>query len=157
LPDSGKHQQDIRPEHVAVDRMCSANAIHCKDKQWRGGEKSKNNPDEIELVKRSEAHDDVRCCALCLDMAEEYREADEDIYEDDICRRRAQCTNEKNPRVNCENVMPCDHSREWHAKNGGSTDDRPYSVFPAGEPVAFLGTLVEEKKPKGEFLEMGDS
>jgi hypothetical protein len=52
--------------------------------------------------------------------------------------------------------------------------DRPYSVFPAGEPVAFLGTLVEEKKPKGEFclvrqtppcaenectltLEMGDS
>lgn len=42
---------------------------------------------DIELVKRSEAYDDVRSCALCFDMAEEYREADEDIDEDDIGRR----------------------------------------------------------------------
>lgn len=41
----------------------------------------------IELVKGSEAHDDVRSCALCLNMAEEYREADEDVDEDDIGRR----------------------------------------------------------------------
>jgi hypothetical protein len=54
----------------------------------------------IELVERSEAHDDFRRCALCLDMAEEYREADEDVYEDNIGRRRAQSTNEENPRVN---------------------------------------------------------
>lgn len=41
----------------------------------------------IELVKGSETHDDVRRCALCLDMAEEYREADEDVDEDHIGRR----------------------------------------------------------------------
>ena len=41
----------------------------------------------VELVKRSEAHDDIRSGALCLDMAEENREADEDVYEYDIGRR----------------------------------------------------------------------
>jgi hypothetical protein len=40
----------------------------------------------VELVECSEADDDFRRCALCLDMAEEYREADEDVYEDDIGR-----------------------------------------------------------------------
>jgi hypothetical protein len=24
--------------------------------------------------------------------------------------------------AHCENVMPCDHGREWHANNGGSAD-----------------------------------
>lgn len=41
----------------------------------------------VELVKRSEAHDDIRSGALCLDMAEENREADEDVDEYDIGRR----------------------------------------------------------------------
>lgn len=41
--------------------------------------------------------------------------------------------------------------------NKGGRTDRPYSVFPTGEPVAFFGTLIEEKKPKGEFCQVRET
>lgn len=63
----------------------------------------------IEFVKRSEAHDDLRSCALCLDMAEERRKANEDIDKDDIGCRGEQGANEKYP---CVNLRTCSQKRE---------------------------------------------
>jgi hypothetical protein len=36
---------------------------------------------------------------LCLDVAKEDGEADEDVNEEDVCRRRAQSTDEKDPSI----------------------------------------------------------
>ena len=36
---------------------------------------------------------------LCLDVAKEDGEADEDVNEEDVGRRRAQSTDEKNPSI----------------------------------------------------------
>ena len=53
----------------------------------------------IELVKGGKTNDDVRIGTLCLDVAKKDREADEDVNEENVGRRRAQRTNEEGPGV----------------------------------------------------------
>ncbi len=40
----------MQDSQAAIDRMCSANTIHCEDKYRHAGEKSKYNPDELVSV-----------------------------------------------------------------------------------------------------------
>jgi len=54
---------------------------------------------DIELIKGGKADDDVGMGTLCLDMAKEDGEADEDVNEEDVGRRRAQSTDEKDPSI----------------------------------------------------------
>ena len=83
------------------------NAIDGEDKEWNCRSKSKHDPDElqvrigdqqscgdggigeetnIELIKGGKANDDVGMGTLCLDVAKEDGEGDEDINEEDVGR-----------------------------------------------------------------------
>ena len=54
---------------------------------------------DIELIKGGKANDDVGMGTLCLDVAKEDGESDEDVNEEDVGRRRAQSTDEKDPSI----------------------------------------------------------
>lgn len=54
---------------------------------------------DIELIKGGKANDDVWMGALSPDMAKEDGEADEDVNEEDVGRRRAQSPDEKDPSI----------------------------------------------------------
>jgi hypothetical protein len=103
---------------AAVNIVWSANAIDSEDKEWCCCSKSEHDPDElqvridqqysggleeqetnIELIKGGKTNDDVRIGTLCLDMAKKDREADEDVNEENVGRRRAESTNEEDPGV----------------------------------------------------------
>jgi hypothetical protein len=57
----------------------------------------------IELVKCGKTNDDFRICTLSLDVAKKDREADEDVNEENVGRRRAQSTDEEDPGVGLNN------------------------------------------------------
>ena len=53
----------------------------------------------IELVKGGKADDDVGIGTLCLDTAKEDGEADKDVNEENVSRRRAQSTDKEEPGI----------------------------------------------------------